>query len=263
MTTPDIPSSAVFVAFGAGSGPSHRLSGGRGATWRAGDVVVRPAGDPDEANWRSAVLESLPPTAGFRTARPIRAADGGWLSDGWEAWQWLPGHADETRVVDVIRAGAAFHRALATLPRPDFLDHTDDPWSRADRMAWGEDTLPPGALLDRLAAAFVPVRSPSQAIHGDLLGNVLFEPGAAPAIIDWAPYWRPAGLGAAIAAVDATCWHRSPVERLDDLGRGVAEWRQLLVRALVFRIATLHLLGWWSAAMDDRHRPVVDVVAAR
>ncbi len=44
------------------------------------------------------------------------------------------------------------------------------------------------------------------------------------------------------------------------LGHGTADWPQLLVRALVFRIATLHLLGAWDAAAAAHHRPVVDAV---
>jgi hypothetical protein len=35
---------------------------------------------------------------------------------------------------------------------------------------------------------------------------------------------------------------------------------QLLVRALAFRIATLHLLDAWDTDQAARHRPVVDAV---
>lgn len=32
----------------------------------------------------------------------------------------------------------------------------------------------------------------------------------------------------------------------------------MLVRALVFRIATLHLLGHWNQDLESRHAPVVE-----
>ena len=252
-----MPPRRVLAAFGVGERSPERLPGGRGLAWRAGDLVLRPHGDLEEARWRSDVLTRLPQSPAFRTPRPIPTLDGEWTSDGWEAWQWLPGAADESRVVDVIEAGTEFHAVVASLGRPAFLDRSEDAWSRADRAVWGEGALPHGRLLDRLAAAFAPVAAPSQVIHGDLLGNVLFAPGAPPAIIDWAPYWRPAALGAAIAAVDAACWHGWPVSRLEELGAGDRDWRQLLVRALAFRIATLHLLGAWTPAMDARHEPAV------
>lgn len=254
------PGPEVLRAFAVGGEPLGRLTGGRGLTWRAGDVVLRPHDGAAESDWRSGVLATLGHTSGFRTPRPVATRAGGWRADGWEAWEWLPGAADETRVEDVVRTGAAFHRAVAHLERPAFLDAADDAWSRADRIAWGEAPLPRDPTLERLGAAFRAVSSPSQLVHGDLLGNVLFAAGRTPAVIDWAPYWRPAGLGAAIAAVDAVCWHGVPLDRLDALGDGAAEWSQLLVRALTFRIATLHLLGAWDAGTADRHRPVVDAL---
>ncbi|TDN43481.1 uncharacterized protein (TIGR02569 family) [Curtobacterium flaccumfaciens] len=272
------PSAGALAAFGVGESVPVPLAGGRGLTWRAGDVVLRPHDGAAETDWRSGVLATLEHTAGFRTPRPIATADGHWRAGRWEAWEWLPAVADETRVEDVIRAGAAFHRAIAHLDRPAFLDGADDAWSRADRMAWGELPLqrplslpsdPSTALLsdpsrarslDRLAAAFRPVRAPAQLVHRDLLGNVLFADGQPPAVIDWSPTWRPAGFGAAIAAVDAVCWHGVPPSRLGPLGDGIAEWGQLLVRALAFRIATLHLLGAWDADGEARHRPVVDAL---
>ena len=263
VTAGQEPPDRVFAAFGAGGADRSKLAGGRGLTWRAGPVVVRPAGGADEANWRADVLESLEHTREFRFPRPIRATSGRWVVDGWEAWQWVPGAADETRVSDVVRAGDAFHRAVAGLDRPKFAGALNHPWARADRMAWEEEPLPSDPMLERLAAEFRRVQSPLQMIHGDLLGNVLFADAAPATIIDWAPYWRPAGLGAAIAVVDAVCWHGAPVGSAGAWGQGVAEWEQLLVRALTFRIATFHLLGMWDSALAARHVPVVNAVVAR
>ncbi len=260
MVTIELPAPTVFAAFGAGFETPQRMSGGQGLTWRAGDVVVRPSDDPHESVWKSGVLAELEGGASFRTARPIPTTTGHFVYEGWEAWQWIEGEADESRVVDVIRAGEAFHNAVSLLRCPAFIERKDNAWSRADRMAWGECPMPSNTLLDRLGAEFRPVRLPSQVIHGDLLGNVLFAQGLPPAIIDWAPYWRPAAYGAAIAAADAVCWHGWPLDRIGELGVGIPEWRQLLVRALAFRIATLHNLDSWDAASTERHAPVVAAV---
>jgi hypothetical protein len=46
------------------------------------------------------------------------------------------------------------------------------------------------------------------------------------------------------------------------LGQDVAEWEQLLVRALTFRIATRHLLSAWNSALTERHAPVVNAIIA-
>ncbi|MGW5675949.1 TIGR02569 family protein [Streptomyces sp. NPDC003860] len=233
------PSPAVLASFGA-SDPAVPLPGGQGATWRAGGVVLKPAA-PAETAWRAGVLRHVPEDAGFRVARPLPAIDGSWSKGGWEAWAHVAGETDPHRADDVIRAGEAFHAAIAGLPRPRFLDARDHPWARADRLAWGERApapAGPGAdLLGPLLAAREPVSVPAQLVHGDLLGNVLFEPGRPPAVIDWAPYWRPAAWAAAVVAVDAVCWwgaERSLLVRWSHL----PQWRQMLVRALAFRIAT-------------------------
>jgi uncharacterized protein (TIGR02569 family) len=223
--------------------------------------VVRPTEDTEEAAWKSEVLAELDGAGTFTVPRPIRDDQGNWVREGWQAAEWIPGAADETRVSDVVQAGEAFHRAIAGLPRPAFIMASNDPWSNADRVAWGEAALPASQLLEQLVGEYHPVQTPSQVIHGDLLGNVLFAQGRPPALIDWAPYWRPAGLGAAIAVADAACWHGYS---LDDLAEhdGIPEWRQLLLRALVFRMTTLHLLGYWDDGQAERHAPVAEAVIA-
>lgn len=256
---PTRPDAAVLRAFGVGAHRPQRLVGGRGLTWRVGPVVLRPH-DGAVTDWRSGVLADLPVSPAFQVPRPVATLDGGWRAGPWEAWEALAGRADEGRVGEVVAAGRAFQDAVRDVPRPAFLDELDDPWSVADRIAWGEQTAPTEPVLGRLVAAFRPVDEPSRLVHGDLLGNVLFAEGAAPAVIDWPPYWRPAGVGPAIAVVDAVCWHDLPVAEALALDTGDASWRQLLVRALVFRIATAVLLGGWSTTQAARHVPLVRAV---
>ncbi|MEU4671576.1 hypothetical protein AB0F91_27260 [Amycolatopsis sp. NPDC023774] len=67
-------------------------------------------------------------------------------------------------------------------------------------------------LLRPLVAARGPVDLVSQAVHGGLLGNILFADGQAPAVIDWAVYWRPPSWASAVAVVDARCRHGAQPE---------------------------------------------------
>jgi uncharacterized protein (TIGR02569 family) len=220
---------------------------------------LRPTEGEEETAWKSEVLSRLGPNAHFAVPAPVATQDGGWVRDGWHAMEWRPGHADERRVDEIIRAGNAFHEAVASEPRPAFLDESDDAWSVADRIAWEEESPPENAFLEKLMAEYGEVRTAGQIIHGDLLGNALFADPRPPTLIDWAPYWRPAGLGAAIAVVDAACWHGLPLDELSD-DHGIAQWRGLLLRALVFRAGTLHLLGFWNEEGLARHTPVADAI---
>jgi uncharacterized protein (TIGR02569 family) len=257
------PDPGVLAAFGAHADPVP-LPGGEGTAWRAGKVVLKPAGDPRVARWTAGLYRDLDPVGpltarrdpGFRVPRPLRAAAGDWVAGdpetgGWVAWQWLPGEPASWAGVSpfwprLIAASRAFHAALAGRPAPPWLGRDGSPWTVGDQVAWGERdpgsvlAAAPGSLgeqLRSLLAALRPVHLPRQLIHGDLGGNVLFADGEPPAVIDFSPYWRPAGLALAVAAVDALMWGGASPAALGELD-GEPEWGQLLARALVYRLVT-------------------------
>jgi uncharacterized protein (TIGR02569 family) len=231
----------VLDAFGL---PEHGypLQGGEGRSFRHGMAVLKPAGDPAEAVWCARLLAGVEPQ-GFRLPRPLRARDDRWVVDGWTASEYLEGQPGPAgRWDELLAAGRAFHAALSQLPRPDFLNHRTHRWARADRAAWGEPTVPvPAEAAEhwaRLTRLIRPVDAPSQLIHGDLTGNVLFAAGKPPAVIDFSPYWRPVGYADAIVLVDGMLWFGADHQLLtrDDHG---PDFGQLLVRALIFRLAAL------------------------
>jgi uncharacterized protein (TIGR02569 family) len=249
----------VLAAFGLAAASARPLGGGRGRAWSVGDVVVKPVDDEAEAVWTGDVLSGLV-EYGFRINRPVRSLAGSWVVDGWSAAERLAGeHDTSSRWADVIKAGAALNAALAGLSRPGFLDLRTHPWAVGDRVAWGEapldvvhEALVP--LAERLTRHLCPDDTPSQVIHGDLTGNVLFAPGLPPAVIDFTPYWRPARFCLAIVAVDALLWHAAPTW----LGRAVpgAEDRtSLLARAALYRLITSDRL-----AADEEPRERGDYV---
>jgi uncharacterized protein (TIGR02569 family) len=256
------PPDAVLVAFDVTDDPVV-LPGGKGRTWRAGRLAVKPVEFLAESLWRAEVLAGLPPSARFRVARPVRARDGQWVAQGWEACQLVAGEPDVRRPDDVLRAASAFHAAIANVPRPAFLDHRDDPWSRGDRVAWEEHPVrasPPAMnLLAPLLRARRPVALAAQAVHGDLPGNVLFAAGLPPAIIDWPVCWRPTSWAAAVAVADALCWYDAAPDLVTRWSH-LPEWGQMLVRALIYRIVTHDLASGpagWTPDQVVAYRPAV------
>ncbi len=268
------PGPEVLASFGASADPVS-LPGGEGTAWRAGEVVLKPAGDPRVARWTADLyrdLDSLGPEGpldpsaarrdpGFRVPRPLRTvagdgAAGDWvaqdaLAGAWVAWQWLPGEPASWAGFSplwprLIAASRAFHAALAGRPAPPWLGRDGSQWTTGDQVAWGEQDpgsvlaaapAPLAGQLRSLLAALRPVRLPAQLIHGDLGGNVLFAAGEPPAVIDFSPYWRPAGLALAVAAVDALTGSGADPAILDELA-GEPELDQLLAHAHVCRLVT-------------------------
>lgn len=234
------------------------LGSGWDGGWRIGEVVLSLIADHPRAAWSAKVRETLF-VDGLRLARPVRSTDGRYVVAGWRADTFVAG-VPEARHDEVISVGVRLHEATATLERPRFLTQNPvPPWTEvdvftvADRAAWEDrplQALPLGApqlpesedrrqaveLLAQMAGLRRATESPSQLVHGDLYGTVLFAGSAAPGITDMTPYWRPAPWAAGVAAVDALSWGEADdelIERWEEL----PEWPQMLLRALMFRLA--------------------------
>jgi uncharacterized protein (TIGR02569 family) len=217
------PPPHVLDAFGV-TDPTP-LPGGRGRSWRAGTLVLKPLDwKPEELRYQSAVLGAVAPRD-LRVAAPLPQIVGGWT-----ATPFVEGAHEPGRWLDIIAAGERLHAALAGVPRPDqLLRARDDAWTTGDRVAWGEQ--PYDAVVD-LLDVLEPLDHPSQLVHGDLTGNVLFHPTLPPAVIDFAPYWRPPAFASAVVVADALCWEGAPPSLAD------AVEPQYLLRALIYRGVT-------------------------
>ena len=255
----------MLAAFGAAGTRPLPLGGGAGTSWVAGGVVLKPADlDRAELEWRARVCAQVP-RAGFRLAAPRAALDGSLCVDGWCASDYLSGRPEPRRWADIIAAGERFHAALSGISRPRFLDRRSSPWAISDRIAWAEISASEFSRvrhLQRLTAAVRLVTAPSQVIHGDLSGNVLFDSRLPPAIIDFSPYWRPVSYASAIVVADALVWEGAAPQILDLVSQ-IEDFGQYLIRALIFRLTTEWLMTRIepaeSNAHDDRWAPAVDL----
>lgn len=258
----------MLAAFGLSDLRAAPLGGSWEGGWRCGEVVLSLVADHARAAWSAKVRETLF-VDGVRLARPVRSTDGRYVVSGWRADTFVAG-APEPRHDEVVSAGIRLHEATSKLERPRFLTQAPvAPWAEvdvfiaADRAAWEERPfaslssgarVAPGSadaqrsidLVKQLAVLRKPTKSPNQLVHGDLYGTVLFAGAAAPGITDITPYWRPASWAAGVVVVDALSWAEADdglIERWD----AMPEWSQMLLRALMFRLA-VHALHPRSTA---------------
>ena len=290
----------VRAAFGL-TGPAVAVDGGQGTSVAVDGLVLKPDSDPDHVSWLAQLCARIE-QVGFCLPAPVAALDGRHVVDGWSATRLVIGHPIEdddrteaswSRLLDVARA---FHRALAREGRPAFLDERTHRWAVADRFAFhparlsgtrrgsvahrgshpSDVAVPPdpstsligpgGAqLIEQYQHLLVDETLPSQLVHGDLSGNVLFGGSGAPAVIDVSPYWRPAAYADAVVMVDAFLWWQVDAGMLRQMQPpqlDVDRWVSLLARAGVFRLVAFGEPGRDAAEVDEQLQRHSALIAA-
>ena len=251
MPRPGQPPDHVLDLFVA-EGVLEPLPGGRGTTWRAGDLALSPGHDAAEA-WLAPIqarlavrLDELSPRS-LRLALPVPARDGTLVVDGWTATRFEPG-TTPCRDLATLRATAHLlhaHLARVVPERPAALDARTDQWGVAERQAYDADAAL-AAAADRPEPGLVALVSDlvgglegsdpgrRQVVHADLAGNVLLDADGVPFVIDLSPAWRSPLWAEAVCVLDAVLWHGAPTEALDDWRTGPE--RQAMLRAALFRV---------------------------
>ncbi len=279
MNAPEPPDHVVATFGLSGTEPialTREWEGG----WRIGEVVLSLVPDHARAAWSAKVREDLF-VDGLRVARPLRGTDGRYVVSGWRADTYIAG-SPEPRHDEVVSVANRLHQVTAAIERPRFLlqparpPYTDvDVFTAADRAAWEdaplrsaraagfrEPTSPDGVrsieMLKTLSTLRQPVSSPSQLVHGDLFGTVLFAGAAAPASPTSSPTGVPRlgrgrrrGGRPGVGGADDDL-----VTRWSDL----PEWPQWMLRALLFRLAVHSLHPRSSAGALAGLSRVVDIV---
>ena len=248
---PSQPPDRVLDLFAA-EGVLEPLAGGRGTSWRAGDLALSPGHASSEA-WLAPIqarlavrLDERSPRA-VRLALPVPARDGEVVVDGWAATRFEPG-TTPCRDLAILRATAHLlhaHLASAVPERPAGLDARTDRWAAAERQAYDADAAvaaaaertEPGlaALVDGLVTGLdASDLGREHLVHGDLASNVLLDAAGTPFVIDLSPAWRSPLWAEAVCVLDAVLWLGAPSTALDGWRTGVE--RQAMLRAALFRV---------------------------
>ena len=141
------PPLAVLRAYGVEDADLEPLAGGRGGSWRAGGLVLKPLElGAAEIEWQAGLFDRVR-FEGVRVPRVARTRAGAAVVDGWSAWEHVPGEYVEGHWGERVAAGEAFHRARAADPRPD--RGIDPPTAqRANGQTKGDRTRMPTLIPD-------------------------------------------------------------------------------------------------------------------
>lgn len=199
---------------------------------------------PDELLWVDAVAREHSGGSQLRLSLPVRSRSGKLIVEGWTAFPYLAGEHQPGRWLQLAKIACDFSALFPEADCPDFVDKRTHAWARADRFAWGEYDGPPitAPYIADLLSARRQVFDPLGIIHGDLTGNVLFDPVLPPAVIDLTVYWRPVNYSIAVIAADAVCFEGAPLSLFETISPA-PDFPQYLIRALLFRLAADCLNG--------------------
>lgn len=233
-------SSAVLDAF-AIDGDPVALPGGEDMSLRVGDCVVKRVHDADGAEWTQELL-SRTEQVGFRTPEPIQSTRGHWVYEGWSASRFIPDLRSAVPLWnEIATAGLLFADAVERVrdDGADILARRSHRWALANRVAWGEAEPDLNSEAKEVYLAITDLLTEQagqyQVVHGDLTGNVYFDPSGVPVVLDFSPYLRPRRWAVAIVVGDAVLWNSADLS-LDASFAADSNDRELFGRALIFRL---------------------------
>ncbi len=221
------------------AGVEQSLIGGEGKSVRVGDCVFKPIENVEHYCWGCDLLLKLPKD-GYRISDPLRTTDGSFVYDGWGASTYELGEHVRGRWQEKLQISRLFNSQindLALSPIPP----SDDFWSLAHEIAWQDIPIPAALhpkmtkVIDDIFSRYQPLFRDQGIIHSDICGNILFQGGLDPCVIDFSPAYGSVEYAEAILVSDAIAWENAPLEIVDMIS-GNGHYRQHLLRAINFRI---------------------------
>jgi uncharacterized protein (TIGR02569 family) len=249
-------------------GDEQSLIGGEGKSVRVGDCVFKPIDNIERYSWGSDLLLKVP-KSGYRISEPLRTTDGSFVHDGWGASTFEAGEHVNGRWQEKLQISRLFNAQindLALSPIPP----SDDFWSQAHEIAWQDIPIPAALhpkitkVIEDIFACYQLLFRDREIIHSDICGNILFQGGLDPCVIDFSPAYGSVEYAEAILVSDAIAWENAPLEIID-LISGNEHYRQNLLRAINFRIIVAALFEpmnfEWFLKEYAGFDPIIDFVS--
>lgn len=231
----------ILYAFNL-DGEINILDGGQNQSVRVKDAVLKPVGENVQfSEWALSILNKINPHE-YRLSKPIVSNKGTFIYKGWCCTRYEPGEHRNGNVKQKLAVSRLFHHDLADLHFNN-IPKADDPWSISQRIAWQKENLPQNIskeafkILEELISKITLKENYKvQIIHSDLSGNVLFDKGLKPLIIDFSPTIAPVEYAEAILVCDCIAWQGSPISEIGLICHSKFNI-EMILRAVIFRLS--------------------------
>jgi hypothetical protein len=244
------------------------LMGGQNTSVKINNAVLKPVDDVKHYEWLLNLIYNINPQR-YRLSKPLRNKSGKFVSDGWICTRFEPGHEIRGCIQEKLRISRLFHRDLSNESILDFPD-TNNPWSKAHRVAWQIDDLPNGlpkethgVIYDLLKRIIPKGNNKMQIVHSDLSGNILFDEALDPLIIDFSPTIAPVEYAEAILVCDCIAWQESKISEIELLPQN-GIYTEMIIRAILFRLSVAALFSGHDHEKFSKEynafKPIIDYI---
>jgi|GEM_PF-1815868 len=222
------------------TGKGIKIEGGQGNSYLFGDIFVKKNdGDNRNIDYISRILSEIKSNL-YRVPRPLKSNNGTYISDGYIAAYYVEGKHDFNDLERVMEISREFHRDISIYD-PGLMRQEDTQWAMAMDILFRDREIPEHVDEDNMEKCICMLNKlesfeePLQIIHADIGGNIIYNDGQLPCIIDFSPCIAPAPMAEAIAVVDHIAWEGKDISALGLL-EPVSKYLKYIRYAVMFRL---------------------------
>jgi len=233
----------------AGNTSAHVLPGGQNESVRAGNLVLKPVHESEKYLWVAESLNEID-FEELRVAMPVRSREGNYIENSIGATKYYEATFSRDKIETKLSTCRKLNNVISNIPKPDAFDSWQNPWTKAQDLAWSHSksqNLQIPQEIKSLLNLREQIETPNQLVHVDLAGNILFAANDNPIIIDFTPGFYPKEYAEVLLLIDSIAWYDASIDCLDFLTLTGKLRRQLILRALIFRLS----VPLFAAASDS------------
>jgi uncharacterized protein (TIGR02569 family) len=215
------------------------MTGGQNESVRVGELVLKPVYEPRKYLWLSECLEQVK-AEDVSIAKPIKSREGNYIENGIGATRYYEAKFFEDKIDAKLDTCRKLNEITSNISKPDDFDLWESPWTKAQNLAWiipGNFNVKIPGEIQRLMSLREEIEIPSQLVHVDLAGNILFDAKENAVIIDFTPGFYPKEYAEMLLLIDSIAWYKASIGSLDLLNVQGKIRRQLMLRSLIFRLS--------------------------
>lgn len=246
------------------------LRGGRNESLKAGNFVLKPVHESEKYIWLSECLNQID-FLDLQVAVPVKSREGNYIENSIGATRYFEATFLQGKLEKKLEICRRLNDIISKIPKPSGFDSWENPWTKAQSLAWSNfnvSAVKTPAEINALLNMRTHIEMRRQLVHVDLAGNILFDKNENPVVIDFTPGFYPKEYAEVLLLIDSIAWYDTSIENLRLLHLTEDLRKQLILRALIFRLSVPLFMGQLNTEKNyqvnyDGYKSVVEKILTR